>query len=469
MKKTRVTITAIILAVIINAVSVISGTTTVFAAANMKKDNITILLDGEPIEFDVPPFIENGCTFVPFRAIFEAFELYVSYSEQTRVIYATMQTTRNSLQYWVDLSEKTIVCEGVECDPDTMVESTIAAGKMQAKKTGSVVFQKSIELRSVNGRTFVHARLIAESLGCKVEWDGAARTVVIISENAEIVSEQHDNLPARVKLDRSGIAEAKSARYKATEDELVKLLNEAQIRKGQSALKQDERLTRIARIKAQTLAKDGYEAYRDIDLKKMFNESIGQITSYSCNFVSDKNTSDEVIQIWQNAVGFPLIESTLIGVGGAMDTSGRFHWVYVSVAPFGDAEKTTLEDEVLRLINDERTKNGLSPVVKNADLAKVARIKAQDNVDNNNLSHKSVTYGYPDQMFNDITGISVCIGENLAVGVEPYNIFKAWMDSPGHKAHMLDPKIIEAGVGIALMEDGKLYCSFMSIGNNYGW
>ena len=82
MKNTHKTTKAVILtiAIIINAIPVISGTLPVFAADNSKPNNITILLDGEPIDFDVPPFIENGYTFVPFRAIYEAFGLDVNYN-----------------------------------------------------------------------------------------------------------------------------------------------------------------------------------------------------------------------------------------------------------------------------------------------------------------------------------------------------------------------------------------------------
>ena len=350
------------------------------------------------------------------------------------------------------------MCEGVEYDPDSLVESTIAAGKMEAEKTGFVMFQKTIDLRNVSGRIFVHARVIAESLGCSVEWDGNTRTVIINSENAVIVSEQSGNLPPRVALDRSGIAEAKLAKYKATEDELVRLVNEARLNRGLSSLEQDEKLTKAARIQAKYMADNQNENCTDSEIQKIVNENFGQITWINVAKNIGGKTTGEIMKSLTNIYSS---KNTKIGIGGAVDKNGKLYWICISVKPFDDAEKTRLEDEVLRLINEERTKNGLNPVVKNDGLAEVARMKAQDNVDNNNRTHKSIKYGYPDEMLKNIIGISANVGENLADGATPYDIFNSWMNSEAHKKNILNPKGKETGIGIALMENGLLYCSFM--------
>ncbi|MCL2775091.1 MAG: stalk domain-containing protein [Oscillospiraceae bacterium] len=453
MYKTQKIITTIIVifAIIFNSFPVL-------ATAGINSSGITILLDGENIDFDIPPFIENGHTFVPFRAIFEAFGLSVQYYEDSEQIYATLRTDKNSLKYWIDLKENTISCEGTEYDPDTLVESTVVAGKMEAKKIGTVMFQKSIELRNVSGRTFVQARVVAESLGCKVDWDESTKTVIIDSENAVIVSDQQGDLPSKVTLDRSGIAEVRAAKYKATEDELANSLNEARVRNGLPALEKDEKLTEAARLKATEMAENHVTDYPD-DIKEFIEANYGQFTAYSCNYAIGIATAAEVMDKWQNSLYNLNKNVTLIGVGVAMAADGTMYWTCIRVKPFGDSEKTALEDEVLRLINAERIENGLNPVIKNNDLAKVARMKAQNNVDNSNYSHESVTYGSAEEMVEKYAKNVKFSGENLELGsgTPEKVVLVSWWNSPGHKSIMMGKDSNCAGVGVAMTDDGDYY------------
>ena len=56
------------------------------------------------------------------------------------------------------------------------------------------------------------------------------------------------------------------------------------------------------------------------------------------------------------------------------------------------------EKEVFDLINKQRTNNGLAALKNDSEVQRVARIKAQDMVDNNYFSHTSPTYGSPFDM-----------------------------------------------------------------------
>ena len=50
---------------------------------------------------------------------------------------------------------------------------------------------------------------------------------------------------------------------------------------------------------------------------------------------------------------------------------------------------------MFNLINAQRTKNGLPALKIDLEVQNVARIKAQDMVNNNYFSHNSPTYGTP--------------------------------------------------------------------------
>ena len=83
-----------------------------------------------------------------------------------------------------------------------------------------------------------------------------------------------------------------------------------------------------------------------------------------------------------------------------------------------------------------------------AELQRVARIKAQDLVDNNYFSHNSPTYGSPFDMMKSF-GISYkSAGENIAGNSTLSGAVTAWMNSEGHRANILSNAYNYTGVGV---------------------
>ena len=114
--------------------------------------------------------------------------------------------------------------------------------------------------------------------------------------------------------------------------------------------------------------------------------------------------------------------------------------------------------EVIKLVNVERSKNGLAPLKANAELSKVAAVKSQDMADKNYFSHTSPTYGSPFDMMKKF-GISyTAAGENIAYGQKtPEEVMNSWMNSPGHRANILNSNFTEIGVGIFRNKNGTPY------------
>ncbi len=106
------------------------------------------------------------------------------------------------------------------------------------------------------------------------------------------------------------------------------------------------------------------------------------------------------------------------------------------------------EIEVVRLVNVKRTGAGLKPLYADAELSRIARLKSADMRDNKYFSHTSPTYGSPFQMMKDF-GISYrSAGENIAMGQRtPSEVVSAWMNSPGHRANILNASYTRIGVG----------------------
>lgn len=116
------------------------------------------------------------------------------------------------------------------------------------------------------------------------------------------------------------------------------------------------------------------------------------------------------------------------------------------------------EQQVVNLVNKERAAAGLPALKVNTKLSAVAEKKAEDMRDKNYFSHTSPTYGSPFDMMRQF-GISYSTaGENIAKGQRtPAEVMNGWMNSPGHKANILNSSYTEIGVGYVTDSNGNTY------------
>ena len=116
------------------------------------------------------------------------------------------------------------------------------------------------------------------------------------------------------------------------------------------------------------------------------------------------------------------------------------------------------EKEVFDLINKQRIANGLSALKENSEVQRVARIKAQDMVNNNYFSHTSPTYGSPFDMLKSFKISYNTAGENIAGNSSNSSAVTAWMNSPGHRANILNSSFNQTGIGVVTgSKYGKIY------------
>jgi uncharacterized protein YkwD len=106
--------------------------------------------------------------------------------------------------------------------------------------------------------------------------------------------------------------------------------------------------------------------------------------------------------------------------------------------------------EVLSLVNAERGRAGLAPLVRATELDSAAQKHSQSMADNGFFSHTGLDGSSPfDRMRRE--GYSfVNAGENIAAGFPaPQAVMDAWMNSPGHRSNILQAAFTEIGIGIA--------------------
>jgi uncharacterized YkwD family protein len=104
--------------------------------------------------------------------------------------------------------------------------------------------------------------------------------------------------------------------------------------------------------------------------------------------------------------------------------------------------------QVIELTNKERARAGLPALKADAQLSAVAQKKSQDMQQNHYFSHTSPTYGSPFDMMRDFGITYKTAGENIAQGQRtPQEVVTAWMNSPGHRANILNQQFTHIGVG----------------------
>lgn len=116
-----------------------------------------------------------------------------------------------------------------------------------------------------------------------------------------------------------------------------------------------------------------------------------------------------------------------------------------------DPAVLSFEDQVFSLVNQHRSAMSLTPLVHDDGLRRCSRGHARHmrpdvhdfvahvNPEGHGPSERVMLCGVPGVM---------SAGENAAAGLgTPFNVFNAWMNSPGHRANIEEPMYRRSGLG----------------------
>ncbi|MGW7526825.1 CAP domain-containing protein [Streptomyces sp. NPDC054783] len=119
-------------------------------------------------------------------------------------------------------------------------------------------------------------------------------------------------------------------------------------------------------------------------------------------------------------------------------------------APTPTATASSVTARVVQLVNAERAKVGCRPLTVNAKLAKAAQAHSADMAAHQNMSHTGSDGSSPGDRITRAGYSWSSYGENVAYGyATPDQVMTGWMNSPGHRANILDCSFTEIGVGLA--------------------
>lgn len=117
---------------------------------------------------------------------------------------------------------------------------------------------------------------------------------------------------------------------------------------------------------------------------------------------------------------------------------------------------SAFQAEMLGYINEERVRLNLSPLLLDEVLSRGAALKTSDMAENGYFSHYSPTYGNPFEMMRSLEISYHMAAENIAMNSSVKGAHIAFMNSPPHKANILNPEYRKVGLGF-YQQGSRLY------------
>ncbi|MDY0235476.1 MAG: S-layer homology domain-containing protein [Gudongella sp.] len=204
----------------------------------------------------------------------------------------------------------------------------------------------------------------------------------------------------------------------------------------------------MSRIVSNLLTYQNYNSSVDLNL---YENSLGDIAAISNNL--DPVLKKSVLNSYASGILTGYEDGTFSGDrtlnrGEAATVLLRIKDAKYRAKPKVVSE-SSYQEEILALVNKERTSRGLNALVLSAEISKVAIEKSKDMAIFDYFSHESPNYGSPFDMMKKFGITYRAAGENIAMGyTTPADVMEGWMDSPGHKANILSTNFNKIGIGM---------------------
>jgi hypothetical protein len=145
----------------------------------------------------------------------------------------------------------------------------------------------------------------------------------------------------------------------------------------------------------------------------------------------------------------------LFAAAGKFLFAAAFVFFFSTIAN-AQLQRNDSERQLFESLNRERTIQGLSPLRWDVALFKAARKHALLMLDLNSLEHQLPNEPGLEARLAEAGARFAVIAENIAFGQNPDTIHAGWMNSPGHKKNILDPRLTSVGIA-AVRGPGGLF------------
>jgi len=359
-----------------------------FAPIVASASDISVVIDEtRNVNFDgQPPAMVDSRVLVPIRGVFEALGFTPSWDGQNS--QATL--TRHDFTVVVTIGSRYFTTNGVTHALD-------------------------VPAQNIGGRTLVPLRAILESMGYELGWEGATQTVSVYTP------------PFIIQRD--------AARLEA-------LLRPAFIDGDSVNMAFDD-------LHSRYVIRGGQFEGIHPDLRNIFDEYF----YYSNNERINANAFRD--HLANNTGGRLEMRSPRFNIILRRDTDGGYyHITFNQMLQLGYTPQEAFqifEYTIFSMTNMERANNNVPLLIWNDAIGRAARTHSQDMAENNMLSHTGSDGSNVGTRLGreGITGWSTW-GENAYMssgGATPASRVQGWMNSPGHRANILNTRFTHMGVG----------------------
>ena len=151
----------------------------------------------------------------------------------------------------------------------------------------------------------------------------------------------------------------------------------------------------------------------------------------------------------------PVFEDVVKRTIGKMTVNNESHQtVKLHYTVKNPKPRPDLEARMLELVNAERIKHGLNPLKADPEMRVVARLHSVDMFARGYFSHNTPEGKDPFDRMRARKVRFLTAGENLALARNVVMAHEGLMNSPGHRANILQPRFGRVGIGIL---DGGIY------------
>lgn len=187
----------------------------------------------------------------------------------------------------------------------------------------------------------------------------------------------------------------------------------------------------------------------------------GFVQSFRWELGDGTTAAGQRIQHVYNEPGYYRVVLTVTDNGGAKNSSQLI--IEVADDQGSDADLLEEEKEVVVRINQERQKYGLQILTVADELVAAARRHSADMAANNLFSHTGSDGSSPYTRIIEAGYRFRYAGENIAAGyATAQQVVSAWMNSPGHRANILNAGFCEVGIGY-IYESGSFYRNYWTL------
>ena len=145
----------------------------------------------------------------------------------------------------------------------------------------------------------------------------------------------------------------------------------------------------------------------------------------------------------------PIFEPAINRTLRALTTQPEPHTpVKLNFAVTAASPRADLEARMLELVNAERAKEGLKPLVADAELREVARAHSRDMLARGYFAHTTPEGTDMVDRLRKAKLRYLAAGENLALAPSLARAHDGLMNSPGHRANILKPQFARVGIGV---------------------